>query len=299
MKNTLSYYLILSLFFICGGNLHAVAQQDGVALNLKVLLQGAMMHLLPGDTLMRDDLRAKGYLPLVEPYSNLTHFEHVGNDGGGETVAGAPVFEVEGPDAIVDWVFIELRDQVALDSVIATRSALLQRDGDVVDVDGVSALFFPSVSAGAYDVAVRHRNHLGAMTEDALDLSFVPVFFDFTSPNYDIYGADIYVQIAMNGKRALWGGDLNHDGRILFQGPGNDVFPLFTQILYAASNNLLILNYVAAGYFESDVDLDGFTIYMGPGNDKQKFFTEIYGKILSICPTCPDGDNYIFIEALP
>lgn len=253
-----------------------------------------------GSTLMRDDLRAKGYLPSTEPYSSLSRYEHVGNDGGGETVVSTAVFQMEGPDAIVDWLFIELRDKVVLDSVIATRSALLQRDGDVVDVDGISALQFPSLAPGEYHVAVRHRNHLGVMTENAIALGNDPAFIDFTDVGFDIYGADEFSQVVINGKRALWGGDLNHDGRLIFQGPGNDVYPLFTQVLLAPGNTSLLPNYMVTGYDESDIDLDGFSIYMGPGNDKQKLFTEVMARFYALFPpniTC--CWNYVIIETLP
>ncbi len=253
----------------------------------------------PGDTLMRDDLRAKAYLPTMEPYSNLSRFGHVGNDGGGETVASPAVFQLEGPDAIVDWVFIELRDKVEMDSVVATRSALLQRDGDVVDVDGVSALHFPSVAAGEYHVAVRHRNHFGVMTESALVLGGEPGYFDFTNIDYDTHGADQFSQVIINGKRSLWGGDLNHDGRLIFQGPGNDVYPLFTQVLFAPGNTALIPNFVVTGYHESDIDLDGYSIYMGPGNDRQKLYTEVMAGFYALCYPCLFSCNFVIIECLP
>ena len=98
----------------------------------KVFLGGAFTG-----TLMRDELRAKNLLPLIEPYSSPelvgTGFTHVG--GGGNESTTSSVFSTTGANAIVDWVFVELRNPASASAVVATRSALLQRDGDIVDVD--------------------------------------------------------------------------------------------------------------------------------------------------------------------
>ena len=58
------------------------------------------------------------------------------------------VTAVTGSDAIVDWVFVELRNASG-NTVVDSRAALLQRDGDVVDVDGVSPLRFTQVDPGS------------------------------------------------------------------------------------------------------------------------------------------------------
>ena len=51
--------------------------------------------------------------------------------------------------------------------VLQTRSALVQRDGDIVDIDGVSPVTFNNVASTNYTIAVRHRNHLGLSTNPA------------------------------------------------------------------------------------------------------------------------------------
>ena len=160
-------------------NIHVISV--GIQLKLKMLLQGAFFGVTSGDSLMRDDLRAKGILPLEEPYTELGGFDHKAG-GGGETVLPA-VFDVTGKDAIVDWIFVEIRHDTILDSVMATRSALVQRDGDIVDVDGISPIFFPTMTPGEYNVAIRHRNHLGAMTGHAKLINDDPdmSYTDFTS----------------------------------------------------------------------------------------------------------------------
>ena len=166
----------------CGNNTSKIqnifVQHEGVQFQVKMKLQGALhgeTNITP-TTLMRDDLRAKGLLPTLEPYTDLPGFAHV-NGGGGETVA-PEVFDVTGPDAIVDWIFIEIRSDTILDSVMATRSALLQRDGDVVDLDGFSPIVFKKMKPGDYNVLIRHRNHLPMMTGSSWHLTDDPTNTD-------------------------------------------------------------------------------------------------------------------------
>ena len=180
-----------------------------VALQARVMLQGALN--VPGGytftTIMRDALRqadqapsaTTNFLPDTEPYTNLG-FTHVG--GGGETVVNpATVFADNGNDSIVDWVFVELRDASDNTAVIATRAGLVQRDGDVVDVDGVSPLVFSSTAAADYFVSINHRNHLGVMTEATSALSSIPTVVDFTDPGYCFISPDGVGMMGLSNSR--------------------------------------------------------------------------------------------------
>jgi hypothetical protein len=91
------------------------------------------------------------------------------------------VFAVTGQEAIVDWVYIELRDKTNSANIIATRTGLLQRDGDVVDLDGIHGLRFPGIAVDNYYVAVRHFRHLGAMTAAAQTPAQLFDLVDFTT----------------------------------------------------------------------------------------------------------------------
>ncbi len=151
----------------------------------KVFLQGPYNT---GNSLMSDNLRSGGYLPTIEPYSGL-NFQHQ-NSGGGETTWAA-VLSNTGNDAIVDWVFVELRDKNSPSTVLATRAALLQRDGDVVDVDGISPVDFHSMAADDYYVAVRHRNHLGVMTANSVALNMnSTTSLNFTTSGLGTWGVN-------------------------------------------------------------------------------------------------------------
>ncbi len=282
-------YLVFTAF--------AVNSQTGINVSAKVLLQGALIKSnFTYDTIMRDDLRQKNLLPFMEPYSSMPNYHHI-NGGGNEVVSDPSVFQTTGNDAIVDWVIIELRDPQILDSTVATRSALLTRIGNVVDVDGSSPVHFPNTVAGPYFIVVRHRNHLGVMSGTAIQLSDSTQTVDFTSLGFNANGA-MAMQNVIN-KFALRCGDINGDRRIIYQGPGSDVLKIFTTILYHPNNLYLISTFVASGYLSSDINMDGNTIYAGPGNDRSylsyTFSAAAYPLVLStvICQI------YILIELVP
>ncbi len=103
-------------------------------------------------------------MPSMEPYTGLG-YTHVG--GGGETVS----LSVINSSNVIDWVVVELRDKNNPATVLATRSALLLQDGSVVNhLDGTSAVEIP-VAADDYYIAIRHRNHLGVMTDTPVSLN--------------------------------------------------------------------------------------------------------------------------------
>lgn len=287
----------------------------GINLAIKMYLQGALVGPLTVDSLMNDKLRSYGpgntrLIPLEEPYSGIMNgsvkpFKHKG-DGGGETVTDSTIFHTVGPDAIVDWVFVEIRSSVVIDSVITTRAALLQRDGDVVDLDGNSSLHFDNAPAGPYYVAVRHRNHLGVMTAEAFDLSPTIAEIDFTDTTFLTNGTNAQVKLKLKDKyvNALWAGDLNSDGRTIYQGPANDILYLFQSVLGEPDNTTHIANYITEGYRRSDFDLNGLSIYQGPNNDRSLL---LFNTTLVFPENKPDPDipgssplaNYIIFQQLP
>ncbi|MFK7932409.1 MAG: hypothetical protein AB8G22_02800, partial [Saprospiraceae bacterium] len=244
----------------------------GVSVAIDVKLQGACMGVAGPVNLMRDDLREKDIIPLEEPYTDLSNFEHIGVDGSGETTTAAVLAVDDLNNSIVDWVFVELRNALDPRTVLYTRSALLQRDGDVVDVDGVSDINFPSAQAGQFFVSVRHRNHLGIMTGQALALSPITTEVDFTDPATSVFG--IEPQVLKNGEYLMWAGDTNGNGQTAYQGPGNDIFTMLSPILGAPDNDG-DANFILPGYLRTDVNLDGNTIYQGPNNDRNLILFQV------------------------
>ena len=217
---------------------------------VKLLLKG------PYDStsgLMRDQLRTQNLLPAVAPYTATVNPT--------ATVAGG-VFAVTGNNAIVDWVLVAVRNPTLPATVLASRAALLQRDGDVVALDGLSPLTF-TLAAGNYHIAVQHRNHLGVMTAAPVALSANSALIDFTTSAG--YGTN--AQGAVGGLYALWMGDTDGDNHAIAAGPGNDRNGILGQVLAAPANTNHNANYIVTGYSAADVNLDGLVIAAGPSND--------------------------------
>jgi len=249
-----------------------------VRLLAKMRLQGALFGT--NGMLMRDTLRQLNRLPATEPYTGMSGFVHFGNPGG-ETVGNtAVVFANNGANSIVDWVFVELRSMSNPATVVKTRAALLQRDGDVVDIDGTSALVFENTLPGNFYVAVRHRNHLGTMTAASVAMTNAGTTVDFTNlatPLWDD-GTNLngYEQATVAGAFALWAGNTNVDKSVVFAGQDNDKNTIFNQIDQAPGNSVLHSQlYVYNGYFTGDVNMDGSAIYAGQKNDVDFIFNNV------------------------
>lgn len=232
-----------------------------VKVNVKLFLQGAYETSMG---LMRDDLRSKGYLPVAQPYSAMARTNY---HTGIETTTNA-VFSATGTNAIVDWVLLELRTGAGVATRVATRAALVQRDGDVVDVDGVSPVTFTNRAAGSYYIVAIHRNHLGVMSEIPVALSATATTCDFTGA-YDGYGN--YAMKAIGNLNALWAGNANHTGithkALIFSGNSNDPDAVKNNVLTTGANSALDFSFVPMGYHIGDTNLDGDVKYQGPTND--------------------------------
>lgn len=238
----------------------------GAVLAPRVALEGAYD---PATGLMRDMLRSLPGFPLNEPFTALG-YAHVG--GGGESVA-PPVLAITGGDAIVDWAVVELRPSGTPATVLATRSALVQRDGDVVATDGISALRF-AVAPGSYHVAIRHRNHLGAMTAAPVALSSSPTTVDFRDAGLSTFGSE--ARKAISGAypvQALWAGDVSFNGQLMYVGDGNDRDPILVRVGGTVPTNSV------EGYFIEDVNLDGTVKYLGEANDRDPILMNIGGSM--------------------
>lgn len=140
----------------------AAGEEHFVQLQAKVALSGAYNS---NTTSMHDSLRQQNHIPLQQPYASL--FGHTGN----ENISDPNILNTSGNNAIVDWIFLELRDASDPANILATRAALLQKDGDIVDTDGNSSVKFYGIEANDFHIAVKYRNHLGVMAEVVIELS--------------------------------------------------------------------------------------------------------------------------------
>lgn len=276
-------------------------------LSVKVLLQGALFNS-PTPGMMRDNLRAGNYIPLNDPYtgSGNPRFAHAGAGGAASTTSGVLSANAGTNDAIVDWVFVELRSALDSTVVVETRAALLQRDGDVVSpADGTSPLVIPGTAGNSYFVAVKHRNHLGIMTAVEQTITLVGTTVDFiTMSDADVYNFvspfsyDGAERVTINGFKALWAGNANADKKVKYQGPTNDNAAVLSQVLTFPGNTLGVFNYdLALGYFFGDLNMDGKVKYQGTTNDPGFMFLNL---ITNFVLNSLDLYNYdLFTEQIP
>ncbi|MEM7103679.1 MAG: hypothetical protein AAF502_11145 [Bacteroidota bacterium] len=204
---------------------------------------------------MTDQLRLKSLVPLTEPYSALGYTQQ--GRGGGETI-NPSVLSVTGDDAITDWIFLELRDKNNPAAVLETRSALIQKDGDIVDIDGTSEVGFP-VLDDDYFIAIRHRNHLGIRTATAQNLSeeFL-TFYDFTLGPAQANGTNPMADLG-SGVWGMYGGNTTGDTFVRATGPPtiNDYSNLLN---YLGGPTGIFLDV----YTSQDINMDGNVRATGP-----------------------------------
>ncbi|HEY0977298.1 MAG TPA: hypothetical protein VGE21_07485 [Flavobacteriales bacterium] len=253
------YYHCTVHFGTMAGQINLVS--PSVLVSPKVYLEGPYTGAAPP---MRDDLRVGSHLPLTEPYSAMG-YSYV---GGGSGSMSASVLTITGNNAIVDWVVVELRNNSTPSAVVASAPALLQRDGDVVGTNGTSPLSL-AISSGTYRLAIRHRNHLGAMTLNGVPLSSVTTVVDLTDPATVTFGTD--AQKTIGGVRALWMGDTNFNGSLAYTGSGNDRDPILVSVGGIVPTNTV------PGYLPADVDLNGVASYTGANNDRDPILVNIGG----------------------
>lgn len=223
-----------------------------ILIDPKVFLQGPLLTPLSAG-LMNDNLRLNNLLPTTSPYQ----------DGA---TCNASVFNTTGNNAIVDWVWLELRAANDNQRLINARSALVQRDGDVVDTDGTSSIIMQAAPTN-YFVVVKHRNHLGAMSSATINLSDdTSTVVDFTNTGFSTFGSHAQA-ILSSGSTALWAGDTNADNSIIFSGGNNDVNTIKDYILADPSNVLNFITYASLGYLIQDADLNGLARFSGSPND--------------------------------
>lgn len=242
----------------------------------KVFLQGAFNT---GTGVMSDGIRTvvvasggttdatHGVIPTTEPYTGLSGYTHVGS-GGGETISSGVfgAFNATNNDAIVDWVFVSVHDGTT-GTVLSTRSALLQRDGDIVDTDGTSSLNMAGNASGNYYVSVRHRNHIGVRSLNNLALAkTVTTPYNYTTAQTQAFpGAVSNTPMAALTPSAffgMWGGDATGNRATRYSGPANDENQLLNVTL--GGNKLGIIT----AYSLSDLNLNGQVRYSGPNNDE-------------------------------
>jgi len=218
----------------------------------KIFLQGPLLNPATAG-LMNDDLRSGSFLPTTSPYTD-------------NATVDASVFNITGNNAIVDWVWVELRAANDNTNLINGKSALLQRDGDIVGLDGVSNLLMTAAPTNYY-VVVKHRNHLGVMSSNIIALTEDnATVVDFKDAAFTTFGSNAQVQLT-SGVMSLWAGDTNNAGQIKFSGADNNPNIIRDVVLADPLNGFNSLTFSSTGYLLIDINLNGFGQFSGSGND--------------------------------
>jgi hypothetical protein len=209
---------------------------------------------------MQHTLRGAGLLPAQQPYASAPW-----NHAGTETMA-AGVTADAGDDSVVDWVLVELRDALTPGVIIARRAALVQSDGDVVDVDGTSAVRFEEVAPGNYRIGITHRNHMRVVTAAAHSLGGAAMPVDMSAAGTAmIHGSAARKQV--NGTfpaLVLWGGNANGNETVNYFGSNSD-----RQVILNAVGSAVPFSQLNAVYHDADVNMNGIVNYYGSDSDRQ------------------------------
>ncbi|AFK04143.1 hypothetical protein Emtol_3010 [Emticicia oligotrophica DSM 17448] len=163
---------------------------------------------------------------------------------------------------VTDWVLVELRNGTNGSNIVESVAALLSSDGTIRNPDGTTPLKFVTTS-GNYYVAVRHRNHLGVMTQSPVAISSTAQSIDFTSPSTPTFGTN--AQKVVGSVMAMWAGNATginsaSPDKVSYTGLGSDLSALKNVI---GSN----LTQSISGYLNADLNLDGRVNYTGLGTD--------------------------------
>ncbi len=227
-----------------------------IVVSPKISLQGAILNPNVGEeNLMRDDLRVANLLPTTSPYEDMI-------------TCDPTIFNTTGNDAIVDWVWVELRNENDKTSVLAAQSALLQRDGDIMRNDGSSSSLAFDLPPGNYHVTIKHRTHLGVMSTYPKDLKLTATILDFTDPSTPTYGSNAQTSFGTpSGIMAMWTGNANGDTIVQYSGTNPDTPDILSFILNDPGNFLNFPTYITNGYSNYDLNMDGKTQYSGSEPD--------------------------------
>ncbi|MBN2172894.1 MAG: PKD domain-containing protein [Bacteroidales bacterium] len=175
-----------------------------INLDLDVYLEGPYNT---SNGLMNTALNQGVYIPLSQPF-NVAPW----NYNGTESVAS-----ISDP-TYVDWVLIELRDAFSADqangsTIIGRKAGFLKSNGQVVDINGNTALEFKVPVYNNLFVAVYHLNHLGIISSGSPVKSGSVYTYNFSTSSGQAYGTDAQKFLGGN-KWGMYGGDGDHNGGV-------------------------------------------------------------------------------------
>jgi subtilisin family serine protease len=232
----------------------------GISVQVRAFLSGPYVS---ATGLMHDSLREQQLIPLSEPYTASPFFFPQISYPSGETTTTS-VLSVSGPNAIVDWVVLELRSASNPAVVVATKRALIQRDGDVVDhSSGSGPVVFSNQAPDNYFLSIKHRNHLGVMTATSIPFSSTTTVVDFST--ISVWTNPLIANAprkAFGNIMLLHSGDVNVNKNIKYNGFSNDKDAVLNAVGLATPNNSV------TGYRVEDANMDARIKYNNTNSDR-------------------------------
>jgi len=141
------------------------------------------------------------------------------------------------PSNMVDWVLVELRD--GEQNPVSATSAFLGTNGYVFSSDGYAGMVLEVPRGDALSLAIKHRNHLAAISSEEIAFTNRFITYDFTT-GPDKYLTTNSTTTVESNVWALVAGDTDGDGKI------------------TETDRLIVSNQIGiAGYLQGDVNLDG------------------------------------------
>ena len=255
--------------FISGVQSWAFARYNAVAgapghVAARVNLGGAYDN---GTALMKRQLFTNMQVfPYLQPYMEPS-FRSVGSVPQQVIPIGA--YTNTSATGMVDWIWLEFLSTSEPSTILASRAALVLRNGQVVDVDGISPVDLRCGGSTGF-LRIRHRNHLSVTCSVPISLDGTPAVIDLTLPSTPTFGTD--AQACGSGVCMMWPGETNGNGVVSYTGPENDRDPVLSAV--GGSVPTQVLQNV---YAVEDVNLDGKVKYAGAENDRDPILLTIGG----------------------
>ncbi|MBN1339047.1 MAG: hypothetical protein JXA03_06980 [Bacteroidales bacterium] len=218
----------------CGTGAVSPALQVNVfttaSVSLKAFLEGPY-----NGSAMSTFLNSNNIIPLSQPFNQAPW-----NYTGTESVSSIP-----GND-ITDWALVELRDaatatQATAATVIYEHAVFIRNDGKIVDLDGSETLSLPVAVNENLFAVIWHRNHLGIMSANPLQLTGNTWTYDFTTGIMQVYGGGSGHKLIAPGVWGMISADGNAD----------------KQVNNADKNDVWKVQAGSSGYLAGDFDMNG------------------------------------------
>lgn len=142
--------------------------------------------------LMTNDLENLGILPVIQPYS-AAPWNYAGTEN-------------RNVSNVADWVLVSFRTSTAKEDEVAQTAGLLQTDGCIYfPEDNV----LPSGFNTAVYIVIEHRNHVGIMSSQPVNVSYNTLTYDFSIADSYAVGGGLGQKQLASGNWCMLAGDIN------------------------------------------------------------------------------------------